>query len=100
MKWSAQTTRNVLNEAVHGYISDAMLVAAAKAVADGYDGSLLRQASARRVSGIASYLGVASYVPPRMGLHSKSMLLMIGAKANSFHQQIGSYLLREFVKVV
>ena len=40
-------TRNVLNEAIQGAISDDLLSAATEAVANGYDGSLTRVPASR-----------------------------------------------------
>ena len=43
VKWSQQKSRDVLNEAIEGNISDDLLAAASDAVKDGYEGSLARQ---------------------------------------------------------
>lgn len=42
VKWSQQKSRDVLNEAIEGNISDDLLAAASDAVKDGYEGSLAR----------------------------------------------------------
>lgn len=42
VKWTQQKSRDVLNEAVEGSITDGMLAAAAAAVGDGYEGTLSR----------------------------------------------------------
>ena len=42
VKWSQQKSRDVLNEAIEGNISDDLLAAALDVVKDGYEGSLAR----------------------------------------------------------